>query len=83
MAQKDSSSKEHLFDGSNYSLWSVRMEAYLTTLGYDVWRAAKDNYIEPAHPITEANVKKAHKKNAKENNAILSGLKNYEFVKVV
>lgn len=59
------------------------MEAYLTSLGYDAQRVANDDYIEPDHPITDANAKKAHENNAKENNAILSGLKNSKFVKVV
>lgn len=59
------------------------MDAYLSSLGYDVWRAIKDDYNEPAHPITDPNAKKAHENNAKLKNAILSGLENFEFFKLV
>lgn len=61
----------------------MQMDTYLTSLGYDVWRDTKDDYVEPTHPITNPNAKKEHENNAKEKNAILSGLANFEFFKVV
>lgn len=61
----------------------MRMKAYLTSLQYDLWRATKDDYTKLAHPIKIANAKKAHENNAKEKSAILSGLKNLKFIKVV
>lgn len=42
-----SSNKAPLFDGSNYVLWRVRMEAYLMSLGFDVWQfVVMDEIIE-------------------------------------
>lgn len=32
-----SSNKAPLFDGSNYDFWSITMEEYLSSLGFDIW----------------------------------------------
>lgn len=47
------------------------MDAYLSLLGYDVWRATKDYYTKISHPITNPNARMAHENNAKENNFII------------
>jgi len=37
-----------MFDGSNYQLWAVRMEAYLEAL--DLWEAVEEDYEIPVLP---------------------------------
>ena len=37
-----------VFDGSNYQLWAVRMEAYLEAL--DLWEAVEEDYEIPVLP---------------------------------
>ena len=37
-----------LFDGNNYDIWAVKMEAYLEAL--DVWEAIEEDYEVPPLP---------------------------------
>lgn len=37
-----------VFDGTNYQMWAIRMEAYLD--GNDLWEAVKDDYEVPPLP---------------------------------
>jgi hypothetical protein len=37
-----------VFDGSNYQLWAVRMEAYLDAL--DLWETVEEDYEIPVLP---------------------------------
>ena len=36
-----SSNKASLFDGTNYSFWRLKMQTYLSALGYETWEAIK------------------------------------------
>ena len=48
MGREDFSPKrDPWFDGSNYSSWSVNMEAYLQDLETDVWNSVKSGYTPP------------------------------------
>lgn len=78
-----SSNKAPLFDGSNYVIWSVRMEAYLISLGFDVWKVVFDVYKFYNNSPIDRVGKKACESNAKVRNAILYGLSNSKFVKIV
>lgn len=71
-----SSNKVPLFDGSNYAFWNIRMEAYLSSLGFDVWIFVINGHTIPATPPTDHDRKKALEKNAKEKNAIHCGFLN-------
>lgn len=63
--------------------FGIRMEAYLTSLGFDVWKFVVDDYTAPTTPPIDMTDKKACEYNAKANNVILSGLKNSKFIKVM
>lgn len=78
-----SSNKAPLFDGTNYAFWSIRMESYLSSLGFDVWMSAVNGYIMPTTPLTDLADKREYENNAKAKNAILCGLSNTELVKVM
>ena len=72
-----------LFTGDNYAYWSVRMKCHLMSLGYKVWRSVEKDYIVPADLPIDRDELDQYEANAKALNAILSGLKNSVFVKVM
>lgn len=80
---ESSSSKAPIFDGSNYAFMSRRMETYISSLGFDVLMSAKNGYTIPSVPPTDRDAKKEYENNAKAKHAILSGLSDNEFVKVM
>jgi hypothetical protein len=72
-----SASKPPLFDGTNFSFWKIRMRTYLMALCADVWDVVETGYTKP--------VVLASKDDKLEFsfNAILNGLAEAEFVKVM
>jgi len=72
-----------LFDGSNYGLWKVRMEAFLIALGYEVWKSVNSNYTVPQNGISTQDDIRATEIDGKAKHALLSRLTNSELVKVV
>ncbi len=42
-----STNKAHMFDGTNFSFWKVRMRTYLMSLGANVWEVVKTRYAKP------------------------------------
>ncbi|XP_057836135.2 uncharacterized protein LOC131046418 [Cryptomeria japonica] len=72
-----------LFDGSNYAFLSVQMRAYLMSLGFDVWQSVVFGYTIPTNPPTDVNGEKDFENNEKAMNAILCGLPEIEFVKLM
>ena len=75
--------KPTLFTGENYAYWSVRMKCHLMSLGWKVWEATKKEYkINDQAPIDPEELGQ-YEGNAKALNAILSGLKNFVFTKVM
>lgn len=59
------------------------MKTYLSSLGYDVWMSVKNGYTIPATPPTDPDAKREYDHNSKAKHAILSGLSNIEFFKVM
>lgn len=59
------------------------MKTYISSLGFDVWMLVKNGYVVPNAPPTDPDAKKKYDNNAKEKHAILSGLSDNEFVKVM
>jgi hypothetical protein len=71
-----------LFDGMNFSFWKVRMRTYLMALGANVWDVVETGYIKPV-VLASKDDKLEFSFNAKGMNAILNGLVEAEFVKVM
>lgn len=78
-----SSNKAPLFDGTNYAFGKIRMESYLISLVFDVWKSVVNGYTMPSHILTNPAEKRDYENNAKAKNAILCVLSNAEFVKVM
>jgi hypothetical protein len=72
-----------LFNGLNYAFWSVRMRVYLQAQTTDVWKVVPNRYDISANPPTYAHLKKIYEDISKAMNAILSGLTETIFVKVM
>jgi hypothetical protein len=77
-----SASKPPLFDGTNFSFWKIRMRTYLMALGADVWDVVETGYTKPV-VLASKDDKLEFSFNAKGMNAILNGLAEAEFVKVM
>ena len=75
--------KPPLFIGDNYAHWSVRMMFHLMSLGYKVWRSVEKEYKLPNDLPIDRDELDQYEANAKSLNAILSGLTNSVFVKVM
>jgi hypothetical protein len=78
-----STNKALLFDRTNYAFWSIRMPTYLMALGFDSWKSIVTSYTTPQSPPTDMTGKKRSENNAKAMNAILCGLLESEFLKVM
>jgi hypothetical protein len=77
-----SANKPPLFDGTNFAFWKVRMITYLMALGVDVWDVVDIEYIKHV-VLASKDDKLEFSFNAKGMNAILNGLAEAEFVKVM
>jgi hypothetical protein len=77
-----STNKPPLFDGTNFSFWKVRMRTYIMALGADVWDVVETGYTKPV-VLASKDYKLEFSISAKEMNAILSGLVEAEFVKLL
>jgi hypothetical protein len=77
-----SASKPPLFDGTNFAFWKIRMRTYLMALGADVWDVVETGYTKPV-VLASKDDKLEFSFNAKGMNAILNGLVEAEFVKVM
>jgi hypothetical protein len=77
-----SASKPPLFDGTNFAFWKIRMRTYLMALGADVWDVVETGYTKPV-VLANKDDKLEFNFNAKGMNAILNGLAEDEFVKVM
>jgi hypothetical protein len=77
-----SASKPPLFDGTNFTFWKIRMRTYLMALGVDVWDVVETGYTKPV-VLANQDDKLEFSFNDKGMNAILNGLAEAEFVKVM
>jgi hypothetical protein len=78
----NSTNKAPLFNGTNFAFWKVRMRTYIMALGADVWDVVDTGYVKPV-VLANKDDKLEFSFNAKAMNAILSGLAEAEFVKVM
>ena len=74
--------KVPLFDGTKFSFWKVRMRTYLMSLGAYVWDVVEIGYAISVVLATKDD-KLEFAFNVKAMNAILNGLVEFEFVKVM
>jgi hypothetical protein len=77
-----SASKPPLFDGTNFSFWKVAMRTYLMALGANVWDVVETGYTKLV-VLASKDDKLEFSFNAKGMNAILNGLDEAMFVKVM
>jgi hypothetical protein len=77
-----SATKPPLFDGTIFSFWKVRMRTYLMALGVDVWDVVETGYTKLV-VLASKDDKLEFRFNSKGMNAILNGLVEAEFVKVM
>ena len=74
----------HLFDGTNYAYWKVRMRAFLQFLDEKVWLAVEIGWTKPKEaPVDWDDAKiKAANFNSRALNALFSVVTNKEFKKI-
>jgi hypothetical protein len=78
----NSTNKAPLFNGTNFVVWKVRMRTYIMDLGADVWDVVDTGYVKPVL-LANKDDKLEFSFSAKAMNAILSGLAEVEFIKVM
>ena len=74
----------HLFDGTNYAYWKVRMRAFLQSLDEKVWQAMEIDQTKPKEASAdwdEAKIKAANFNN-RALNVLFSAVANEEFKKI-
>ena len=74
----------HLFDGTNYAYWKVRMRAFLQSLDEKVWKVIEIGWTKPKEVSADWDVAKieAANFNIRALNAIFSAVTNQEFNKI-
>ena len=74
----------HLFDGTNYAYWKVRMRSFLQSLNEKVWQAVEIGWTKPTKaPVDWDDAKiKAANFNSRALNALFSLVTNEEFKKI-
>ena len=77
-----SSNKVPLFDETKFAFWKVRMRTYIMSLGADVWDVVETGYVNPV-VLASRDDKMEFRFNAKEMNALLGGLTESKFFKVM
>jgi hypothetical protein len=78
-----SSNVAPLFKGNDYAFWIIRMRSYPMDLGCDVWLSVVNGYTEPTTSPSDVAAKNLCNDNSRAVNAILGGLENTIFVKVM
>ena len=76
-------SKIPLFDGTNYALWKVELEAYLMSSRVDVYSSILVDYDLPNVPSTNVDRKSLYENNAKTKTFILFVLSEFEIIKIM
>ena len=74
----------HLFDGTNYAYWKVRIRAFLQSLDEKVWQAVKIGWTKPKEALANWDDAKimAANFNSRELNVLFSAITNEEFKKL-
>ena len=78
-----STNRAPLFYETNYALWSIMMQTYIMAHMFDIWKSFLTSYTTPKTPPRDVSRKKLSENNTKAMNAILCGLLESEFVKVM
>jgi hypothetical protein len=71
------------FDGKKYAFWSRRMKTYIQAHGFEIWQSIVDGYKEPAVLPTSERSIKLGQNNSKATNALLNGLGESLYTKVM
>ena len=74
----------HLFDGTNYAYWKVRMKAFLQSLDEKVWPIMEIGWTKPMEALADqddAKIKAANF-NSRALNAFFNVVTNEEFKKI-
>ena len=74
----------HLFDGTNYAYWKVRIRAFLQSLDKKVWQAVEIGWTKPTEALADwddAKIKAANF-NHRALNVLFSAVTNEEFKKI-
>jgi hypothetical protein len=71
------------FDGQKYAFWSRRMKTYIQAQGFEIWQSIVYGYKEPPVPPTSEKALKLSQNNSKATNALLNGLGELVYTKVV
>ena len=74
----------HLFDGTNYAYWKVRMRSFLQSLNEKVWQAVEIGWTKPTKASVDqddAKIKAANF-NSRALNALFNVVTNEEFKKI-
>jgi hypothetical protein len=71
------------FDGQKYAFWTRKMKTYILAHGFEIWQLVVDGYKEPTVPPTSEKAMKLSQNNSKSTNALMNGLGNSVYTKVV
>ena len=74
----------HLFDGTNYAYWKVRMRTFLQSLDEKVWQIVEIGWTKPTKALADwddAKIK-AENFNSRALNVLFSAVTNEEFKKI-
>jgi hypothetical protein len=77
-----STNRPPLFDQTNFAFWKIRMRTHLMSLGVDVWDVVETRYVKLV-VLASKDDKMEFSFNEKAMNAILNGLAEAYFVKVM
>ena len=74
----------HLFDGTNYAYWKVRMRAFLQSLDEKVWPAVEIGWTKPKEALADWDDAKIKEENfnSRALNVLFSAITNEEFKKM-
>lgn len=72
-----------IFEGSDYSLWKVKMRGYLTSLSFNTWKSMKNKYVQLANDLTTSDAIQVYEENEKARQVIVSVLSKNELTKVI
>ena len=74
----------HLFDGTNYAYWKVRIKAFLQSLDEKVWQAIEIGWTKPKEAPADWNDAKimAANFNSRALNTLFNAVTNEEFKKI-
>jgi hypothetical protein len=73
----------HSLMDQKYAFYRRRMKTYIQAHGFEIWQLVVDGYKEPVVPPTNEKTMKLSQNNSKDTNALLNGLGESIYTKVV